>query len=194
MTLTTNPGLTFDEATHTYTLRGRRVPNVTSILEPLHPVGWGRVQNMELGRAVHLACHYADLGDLDPDLDDKLRPYLAAWEMWKSKAKFTVLASEVPIAHEVWWYACTPDKYGRLGKESAVVELKTGEWEPIVYGAQTAPQQRAIEARTGKKCKLRIGVVLRGDGTYVEHECTDPTDWQRFMSCLTVFNAKERMR
>jgi hypothetical protein len=85
----TSDALVFDEATHTYTLDGERLPSVTQILQRAGAIDFSHIPPTileaarERGTAVHKAVHYFNENDLDVDVFrvafPDYWPYVSAW-------------------------------------------------------------------------------------------------------------------
>ena len=182
--------LTFDDATHTYRWNGVVVPGVTSILKPLS--GYGQVPPnilqaaSEFGRAVHLACELDDLALLDEDhLDPALVPYLQAWRKFSLEHEVSWEQIEKPGYHQMLRFAGTPDRVGTVNRRRAVVDIKTTAELMTTVGPQLAAYAQITDPQFGMTLE-RIGVQLKGDGTYHAQRYTDPTDWPVFASLLTL--------
>lgn len=180
-------GLTFDEATHTYTHGGVVVPGVTSILSPL--TDFSRVPPHVLtaasafGKAVHLACELDDLATLDEEsLDPSLEPYLAAWRKFSAEHAVEWDQIEKPVYHATMRYAGTPDRIGLVKGVRAVVDIKS---TAKLY-ASVGPQLSAYANAAGEPHIQRIGVQLKSDGNYVSKVFDNPSDWPVFASLLTL--------
>jgi len=185
-------GLSFDEATHTYRYGGRVVPGVTSILAPLNDFNRVPPQVLDaardLGTAVHLACELDDLGDLDEAaLDPALAPYLRAWRAFCADSYVRWYKIEIPEYHRTLGYAGTPDRYGAVQGDLAVVDLKSSAALYPSVGPQLAAYAHAIDEKKAATIK-RIAVQLKADGTYATKTYTDPSDWPVFCSLLTLRN------
>lgn len=181
---------TFDEASHTYHFGGQVVPGVTSILKPL--TNYDSVPASVLdaasqfGKAVHRACELDDLGTLDEaSLDPALAPYLAAWRKFSAEHSVQWDVIETPMYHQVMRYAGTADRIGKVRGLSAVVDIKTTYELMPTNGPQLAAYARLHDPALGNLID-RIGVQLKGDGTYVAKTYKDPTDWPVFASLLTL--------
>jgi hypothetical protein len=194
--------LRFDEAEHRYTLDGRPVPSVTGILKPLECFETVPFEVLEVarirGQHVHEACHLDDMGDLDEaSLDQELWPYLVQWRRFRAESGFKILASEIRVAHPKLGYAGGLDKLvlsprGQLG----ILELKAG-LVPISVGAQTAAYDaayREMSAAPRSNMPLRRYVVDLKPERYRLDRLDDPCDWSDFVSCLNIFNRKNRRR
>lgn len=178
----------FDEQTHTYWRDGRRVPGVTSILEPLQyldGVPWEVLDRArEFGTHVHLACHLWNQDSLDLDtLDIALKPYLQGWVRFLSESGFVVTASEQRVYNARIGYAGTADAFGVWQGTTWVVDIKSGVVPPTV-GMQLSAYQMAAESRP----RRRLCVQLTGDGNYKLHEQRDLSDYPLFCSALNIYN------
>jgi hypothetical protein len=182
---------TLDEATHTYTLNGVRVPGVTSILAPI--CDFSRVPPdvlraaSEFGTAVHLACELDDRGDLDEEqLDPALAPYLLGWR--KFSKDYTVKWSliEELVYHPVMGYAGKLDRYGVVKGDDTVVDIKSSAQLYPSVGPQLAAYQKAIPGAS--LLTKRMAVQLKADGTYTAKSYTSPSDWPLFASLITLRN------
>lgn len=182
-------GLTFDEASHTYRFNGNVVPGVTSVLSPL--TDFSRVPPHVLeaasnfGKAVHRACELDDLGELDEAaLDAALVPYLQAWRKFSAEHAVEWDQIEQPIYHPTLRYAGTPDRFGKVRGQIAVVDIKS---TAALYPA-VGPQLSAYAHALVHPYADRIAVQLKADGTYVAKPYTDPADFPVFASLLTLRN------
>lgn len=190
------PVLTFDEASHTYRVNGKLVPNVTRILQPL--IGYEGIsaeileRKSEIGRAVHRATELWDRDDLDEScLDARIVPYLDAYKKFRSEVQPRWNRTESFVYHPRFGYAGTLDREGLIGGVPAVVDLKcTVEISPAV-GVQTAAYAEALA--DGMK-RERYALQLRPDGTYRFEPFRSAMDFQDFLACLAIHNFKERHR
>lgn len=184
-------GLTFDAETHVYRFRGEVVPGVTSILKPLSDFSFVSAGVMkaacDFGHAVHLACELWDKGTLDEDqLDPALVPYLAGWKQFSVDYEVEWELIEEVVYHPGMRYAGTLDRYGRMKGKRGPADIKSSaEFYPSV-GPQLAAYKEAMPTRY--PFDIRMGVLLKADGTYVAREFTNRTDWPLFASLITVRN------
>lgn len=194
--MTAAGGFQFDDATHVYTLDGRRLESVTEILEGAGLVDYGflppkvRTMALERGSAVHLATAFDDEGDLDEDsLDPAILPYLAGWRKFRSDEGAVFEQIEHRSYHPQFLYAGTKDRRVRLPKRSNSpfdLDIKCGKAQPWVW-IQIAAYQGLDPA---PRRMLPFVVELPGDGTWREYP--RPADWSfdryfnYFLSCLTV--------
>ncbi|MDN7658479.1 hypothetical protein [Burkholderia cenocepacia] len=189
-------GLHFDEAEHTYTVAGRRVPSVTQILAPLVDYSMVPRETLERGRqlgsAVHRMTELYDLDDLDMDsLADELRPYLTAWIKFRAETGFVPETIEKRMFHPSLRFAGTPDRSGLISGRRAVIDIKKMLTLGPVIGLQLAAY-RELFAKNGTVVEDRYGLGLRADGTYRLVPYTDKSDWPVFLSLLTLRNWKEK--
>src|SRR5262249_34536373 len=94
--------LVIDQATHRYSVNGKRYPSVTQIIQDS---GYSNGEehyytsdSRRQGTAVHLATHYADIYAPDAlnldellekvDIDERLHGYVAGWLAFKRETGF----------------------------------------------------------------------------------------------------------
>lgn len=190
--------LTFDELKHEYRHNGRTVHSVTQILQHAGLIDLSMVKEdvleyrRVLGTAVHRATELYDQDDLDIEsLDDRIRPYLDAWIKFKKDTQIVIEENELRLFHPIYRFAGTLDRVGKIGKDRALIDLKTGLMYPS-YGPQTAAYKSAYELQKKKKVQKRYTVQLKDDGNYRLEPMTDEDDWSVFLACLTLKNFKEK--
>lgn len=179
----------FDARTHRYRLGLRWVPSVTQILAPLCDFRGVPVPVLRaaaaFGTAVHRACELDDLGRLDEArLDAALAPYLHAWRSFCREHRARWRLVEAPLYHASMGYCGTVDRYGLLGDEEVVVDLKTTSRLYPSVGPQLAAYHNAIE-----RCSphtRRLAVRLQASGRYEVREYCSAQDWAVFASLLTL--------
>lgn len=184
--------LEFDAATHTYRLGGVVVPSVTQVLNalgmtPTYPdVEFYRAR----GRAVHRATELFDSGKLKL-VDERLLGYLDSWKAFLYATKFIPTLIEHRVVSETFQYAGTIDRYGTIGGDPALVDIKSGDIAP--YAAlQTAAYAHAL-AEDAIKVRRRLAVRLYEDGQPGRvKEYRDYGDQQQFLCALTVYKWKEK--
>lgn len=196
------PLVTLDETTHVYThLDGHHPPSVTTILGAVPP--WlGLYADVRpevlarkagLGQAVHEATWYFDEDDLDEaGLDDRVRPYLAAWARYRAESGFTPLERERLVYHPLLGYAGRLDAIGRLPLEPrlVLVDVKTTVPQAAdLAGPQTAAYAEAWLAERGETALMaRLSVHLRDDGTYRAVLHPSRRDFAVFKAALEIWN------
>lgn len=188
--------VTFDAATHTYTVSGVRVPSVTQVLAPLSDLAGipASVLNAkrDLGHAVHMACELDDADNLDEaTVHAAVQPYLRAYRAFRQDTRAVVLACEQRVYHPVHRYAGTLDRVFRIDGHKVLTDLKTCFTTPASVGPQTAAYQAA---HGNAEVKRRAALQLRPDGTYRFQPLDNPNDMAVFVACLTVHRFKEQSR
>lgn len=142
--------LHFDEATHTYTLDGKRLPSVTEVIrEVLAPTEYA-------GIPAHVLAHAADRGkaveamiglDLADELDEsslapELIPYWQAWQAFPDRMAWrsgTVIMQEM-VSDSERGYAGTYD----LRVDDLLIDIKATAQVPKTVGIQTAAYAAAL--------------------------------------------------
>lgn len=191
--------IAFDEATHTYRVRGQIVPGVTSILQPL--VDFSGIPpavlaaKADLGTRVHLACELDDQDDLDEaSVEGDVAPYLAAYRRFRAEVRPEILLNERRVYHKTWHYCGTADRAMRIQGLNWMVDLKTCFTTPMSAGPQTAAYARAVEHMKLLDIHKRGALRLRPDGTYRLDELNHSNDWSCFLACLTLRSFMENHR
>lgn len=192
----------FDEATHTYTIDGVRVPSVTQVLKPLYSFNGisPAVLNAKaaLGTAVHRACELLDKDDLDEESDEgraalaPLAGYLDAYKAFKRDKRLVILANEKRLFHPVHRYAGQIDRSYAFDGDVWDVDLKSTVAMSPVVGLQTAAYTDMLRANGRTQPARRGALQLFPDGKYKLHEFADPQDFPVFLSLLTAQRFKER--
>jgi hypothetical protein len=192
------PGLpteiVFDETQHRYTHNGIIIPSVTTILAaaglpdlsgiPAVTLQW----KAELGTMVHLATELDDLGELDEDsIDDRITPYLEAYRRFKSKSGFEIIDIEKMVFDPALKYAGKLDRFGILNGKRTLLDIKTGVFDPLSVGPQTAAYDRA---NNDLKCN-RYALQLKDDGIYKLHRLNNQNDFNIFLSALNLYRWKQ---
>lgn len=191
----------FDPASHSYTLEGRCLPNVTSIMEPL--CEYTRIPRHVLdaaamrGQHVHRACELYLWGLLDErSLDEEYIPYLEAFKRFLSETGFVAESIEERVYHKTLLYAGTMDLggvlpgRGRKGDKRALIDIKTTFKLMASVGPQTAAYADAWASHRPKEQHFeeRYGLQLKKDGTYKLQPFKSLNDSNVFRSCLAIYN------
>jgi len=197
-------GLVYDDIAHTYTLAGRVIPSVTQILKQVVDFSMVPPDILErkcaIGQALHMAIALDHADDLDYDsLDASVLPYFEAWRKFVADmgSKLWIMASERPMASATYQYGVTPDIWGSVNGERAVIELKsTAAIHPSV-ALQTAAQSHAITEGRWWPGDVdgpprRFALQLRPNGTYKLHEFTQRDDFAQFLALLSTYRWKQR--
>jgi hypothetical protein len=193
----------FDPVAHVYTLDGKKLPGVTSILALLG--GYEGIPERVLrkaadrGTAVHAVTEMDDAGTLDyGSLDDELTGYLMGWHRFKDEMKPEILDAEVPGYHSRMLYAGTRDRrlilHGKRGAKLSILDIKSSYMLMPSTGPQTAAYAEIYNETAPKdeQAKNRYGLRLTKDGNYELHEYKDPGDFNVFVSALNCFRFVEK--
>lgn len=139
----------FDRYHHRYSVAGRVVPGVTEVLAPLCDLSRIPLPTLRAaaayGTAVHKACELDDLGELhEESLDGALAAPLAAWRAFCRDHAVRWQLVEAPLYNPTFGYAGTVDRFGLVGGQEAVVDIKTGTTLYPSVGPQLAAYDKAI--------------------------------------------------
>jgi hypothetical protein len=187
--------LTFDEATHSYTLDGNRVPSVTQVLNVLEDwegVPPDRLEAARLfGQRVHEACALLVRGVLDWDsLNAALVPYVEGARNFLRMSGAVVIASELRLGNSRHRYAGTLDLMVEW-RGQCLADFKSGV-VPRTVGPQTAAYSESYREHYQQRPKRRYCIQLNPEAPhgYRVHELKNPSDFSLFLSCLNVWRAK----
>ena len=180
----TIPGGTFDEDTHTYRdLSGRYIPSLTQVLKLQGLSDYSAVDPAVLenaarrGTEVHqLAAAYNKFGDVDPSwVTEETKPYFESYlefladTGFKPDPKWT----ESPMIATVCGFplGITPDCFGKLGRNDAVLEFKAAAAEQPCWSIQTALQECGIYGsnRCGRAKRYALMLQKKGKAKLREH-------------------------
>lgn len=174
--------LLFDEGSHTYTVDGRVVPNVTRVLDllgtyasiPDEVLDW----KSEIGKAVHKATELYDQDDLVYEsLDPAIVGYVDAWITFREEVVPGILAIEQRVYSPIEHYAGTVDRivdiYYCGFNRTMPLEIKCTAQTHNVHHLQTAAYALAYkrDPQLAGKHRLSIGgyracVYLFKNGKY----------------------------
>jgi hypothetical protein len=193
--------LTFDPVDHVYCYDGVQVPNVTSVLENVGIVDFSMVPHDTLehakkrGTAVHHATHLYDLENLNEDtLGEEVRPYLDAWKRFRIETGVVFIETEKVVFSEKYMYAGTLDRTAILFGGFGILDIKSGDSSGAAI--QTAAYDLAYneKRKSVDRARKRWTVSLNKNGKYKVAEHTSKTDKSVFLSALSVYNYKCRIR
>ena len=192
----TPPVITFNEADHSYTVNGRPAVGVTKALSVIEH--WSFIdpdvlqRAADFGRAVHEACEFYDLGDLDEDsLDPALAPYLDGYKQFLAAKKPVWEHIEQRVASAALCCAGTLDRMGLIGKTRWLIDLKSTAATPITVGPQTAAYAEFAKQTLGFKPQKRACLILKPGGFNLV-PLNDPADYSLFVSSLNVWRFLEK--
>jgi hypothetical protein len=208
-------GLTFDAATHTYTLDGTRVMSVTQVLKASGLINFDDIPESILeaarvrGTTVHQAIQFSNEGDLDLE---QFRAdfahydgYLDGWLEFRAQRRFTPILTETRVASRLHQVAGTIDCLGELDGEAVLLDYATGDparacksLQTAGYAglalewAQTTDADPRLTAFFEKHAFVRrYAVALTKDGTFGLTRYDDPSDFRQF---LTLVEAQRIVR
>ena len=209
--------LAFDPLTHRYTLAGRELAGVTSVIgtvirKPQLEVWRGNVGNAaadarrdaaaDKGTLAHAlaALHAEQVPDIPLGEEQPSPVAVEAFERWYDQYVEELYACELMVCHEQYLYAGTLDFLVRLkgDKLPTLVDLKTSAslWPEMRY--QTAGYREAAapylrEHFGSKRCRRGCLHIPEGAEIARFHEHTrHAEDFQGFLSCLYLYRDLQR--
>lgn len=187
-------GLVLDAA-HRYTLDGRRVPGVTSVLNIAGLVDhqWANQWHLDRGSAIHKSLELYVRGTLDwATVDDRILGYVKSGVKFLTEAGCDLATAEpeVMVASRRHQYAGKCDLVAVLFGELCLVDYKSGALGAV--GVQCAGYEIAYREERGvKKLLRRVGLKLGADGKYKMKQLTDFGDYAVWLQCVEKFHAKD---
>ncbi|MCK5614000.1 hypothetical protein KAR91_69700 [Candidatus Pacearchaeota archaeon] len=163
-------GMVYDDEAHSYTLAGRPLAGVTTILKDCNIINnpFYTDQGALNGKRRHLLTEYYDQNRLDwGSIGEADMPYLDAWIKAVKEKKIEIQAIEVRAYHPLLMYAGTIDRLALIDGEPYILDIKTGaEAKPtalqlLLYGM--------MFLYSGIRPKLKI-IYLNGKGNYKPRE------------------------
>ena len=190
----------YDGQTHSYYLKGFRIPGVTQVMAGINDfLGVGEeimAAAQERGTLVHTATALYDRDTLtleEVQADTVLEPYVRAWVKFREEAKFVPEGVEVQVYSVRHRYAGTIDRIGELRGVRVVLDIKTGAALNPVTALQLAAYQVAYNERHAVRVKERWAIQLGADGKYKLHQYKDDAgDWSAFLSALNLYSWRRR--
>ena len=177
--------ITLDENHVYHDETGAVIPGVTSILRDagLIDATWFDDYSRDRGTLVHQACALYDRDDLDMDsLAPVLEPFVRAWINFRKDTGFVPEAVEEKVSHPIHRYAGKLDARGKLWKDNAIIDRKTGSAQ-----SWAALQLAAYEACLPERHR-RFVVELDSEGKYRLIEYRDRNDIKVFLAALAIVN------
>ena len=176
-----NPMITFDEATHTYTIGGKVVPSVTQMLDVLTYETYGKIDKAVLeyaskrGTAVHEATVDYDLTD-SAEVDAEIEPYIEAYAQFVNDFSPNYFGIEEIVTDEEHRYAGTVDRYGMMNKRLFILDIKTIASPNRMTYIKTALQTKLYQIAIGDEYVGAdlLALFLKKDGTY---RLVDLNEW-----------------
>ena len=175
----------FDETKHEYTVDGVKVPSVTEICSYITGEHYGAINPAVLeyasrrGTAIHEATEVIDY-DGEPELDAEIAPYVQAYVDFLSDYRPEWEMIEQVVYNPIYGYCGTIDRYGKVGKEWWVLDIKStaspNREQYMSVCCQTSAYLMAIAPYTEQgMIAQRKALYLRKDGTY---RLVDLTEWE----------------
>jgi hypothetical protein len=183
----------FDEATHTYKLDGKVVPNVTGIISETVGVGW-KVNEWFLtrGKAIHLCAAFIAQGK-EFKFDERLSGYVSALRKFFKEVNPTILGSEIKVASDLYQYAGTLDLLCKIGY-NCIIDYKHSIDKyrlPLQLGGYSQAWKETSE--DDETINYGYGVEIKENGTYSMSERIDlRIPRNEFLALRTAYRIKER--
>ncbi len=160
-------GLQRDEK-HVYSLDGRRLPGVTSIMREVigGPV-YATQFHLDRGSANHACYDLLARGVIDEyDYDIDCQLWIDGWQAWARTYKPVFLASELQVASRVHWYAGTLDAVAEINNALTMVDYKNqaGPQDAIQLAAYALAWEEGHKRKGA--IKQLMSVQIAGDGKY----------------------------
>lgn len=189
--------LEFDEASHTYTLDGRRLPSVTQVLEPLQILEGIPAETLELARDRGHKVHHAIALMLQKHLEwssvgTDIMGYVLAAKRFIQECSVRVLVVEHRLCDPGLKVAGTVDLIGIMGAKTGLFDWKAVAQVSRTAALQTAGYDYLYRKKMGGRPMGRYAVQLFEDETYKLYPFEDPRDQQWFMSALNLWHWKNQ--
>lgn len=202
--------LTFDKATHRYTLDGVVLPSVTEIMDgiitdyskvPADLMEQARIR----GQVVHSVCELYDRETLDfSTVATGAWPYLQAWINFRHDCQFVPSFIEQSVYSEKYMYAGTLDRFGvgvfggRI--TNAYIDIKTPKQIDDAPGVQLSAYAAAakecgvppVATKTSLFSAKRFAVYLGDNGKYRLERYDSQQDFPVFLAALQIFHYRKR--
>lgn len=190
--------LTFDEATHTYTLDGIRLPSVTEVTrfcayDYKSDRPWLAEAAASRGTAVHEACALIDYGE-EPEETPEIAGYLKAYRRFLADYKPEWELIEHPIGSLDVGFAGTLDRFGTIDGEPSILDIKTGQLHGAALSAQLTAYSELLQTETfllPPEPDL-YALKLSNDGTYTLKRIAHRPGLLN--ACITLHHATERKK
>ena len=122
--------LAFEELSHTYSLKGEKLPSVSSIMAPLTTEKYSGISQSVLDRAAYrgTAVHNSIENYLKYEIDDvelEHRAYFHAFQSFWADYRPELFRSEIRMYHRLLHYAGTADLLCRIDGRLILVDYKS---------------------------------------------------------------------
>ena len=190
--------LTFDEATHTYTLDGIQLPSVTEVTrfcayDYKSDRPWLAEAAARRGTAVHEACALIDYGE-DPEETPEISGYLKAYRRFLADYKPDWQLIEHPMGSIHLGYAGTLDRFGTIDGAPSILDIKTGQLHGAALSAQLTAYAKLRQTETFllPPEPALYALKLSNDGTYTLKRIEPRPGLLN--ACITLHHATERKK
>ena len=193
----------FDPIAHRYSLDGRDLPGVTSLLTTLYDFGsipeWILDRKSQIGKDVHFACELVDDNDLDESsLTPDVAPYVEGYQRFLCENDVRWTHVEHQAYHSERFYAGTLDREGVVNGEHSLIDLKTVATLSAAVGVQLAGyvelrrNERKREGNASPFNPKRQALQLLPTGKYKLVPYYAPDDLPCFLSLLCIAQWRSR--
>ena len=189
--------LTFDEATHTYTLDGIQLPSVTEVTrfcayDYKSDRPWLAEAAACRGTAVHEACALIDYGE-EPEETPEIAGYLKAYRRFLADYKPEWELIEHPMGSLDVGFAGTLDRFGTIRESPLILDIKTGQLHDAALSAQMTGYYQLLQHERGGILFAELyALKLSHDGTYQLAMVTPRPGL--LGACITLHHATERKK
>jgi hypothetical protein len=187
--------LQFNLENHVYTVDGVKIPSVTTVLSSTGISDYSRVPSQTLeeaaarGTAVHRILELYDMGQL-AECPEWATEYLDAWKKFKTEMDVKILACEMRVFHDKFWFAGTLDRIAMIGGEKYILDIKTTSAVMGAHSIQTAAYSLAYRKQSKERAINRCSVYVWVGGKYQFIQHKGKGDESVFLAALQVHNWK----
>lgn len=188
----------FDPDKHIYTVDGVQLPSVTEITrfcaydyKSAQP--WLAEAAARRGTAVHEACALIDYGE-EPEETPEISGYLKAYRRFLKDCAPDWTLIEYPMGSLSLGFAGTLDRYGAMGGNLALVDIKTGQLHDGALRAQLTGYSRLLREilPAGTPIPNPYALKLSRNGTYELRKIS--FDLCLFETCFYMHKTLERKK
>jgi hypothetical protein len=184
------PVCTFDADAHRYTINGREVPSVTTVLRAVIPQWQASEWHMQRGTAVH-ACAALIARGVEFEHDSQIGGQVAACRLFFEEVRPQVIHVERQVYSPLYGFAGTLDLAAEITGEVCLTDWKAALSKVIQW--QLGAYAIALKETTGETVRQGFGVELRDNGEYQIGESYDLTRAGReFLAILGTYNCMKR--
>lgn len=196
------PVFTFDPATHTYTLDGKKIPSVTGLISIMgdNPQEFDELLDTAFGNAAergtvlhgYLAHRFMGGDPEDYEMPAAYAGYADAVDLFIDEHEFEPVIIETPFyaTEQRVTFAGTPDYYGGFDGKDAILDYK---FVAQVNKAKVSAQLNgyaSLLAANGVATEAMYAVQFMKDGTYRLYPVKDRPE--TFYLCLDVYRMANR--